>query len=81
MDNLETANGIKFRCDYFNPSEITQQLNLRVLGDTLVRVATVFSTQTETVQLRCDGVYAANFTRLVAIVPEGDAIRVVLGKE
>lgn len=81
MDNLETANGIKFRCDYFNPSEITRQLNLRVLGDTLVRVATVFSAQTETVQLRCDGVYAANFTRLVAIIPEGDAIRVVLGKE
>lgn len=81
MSILKTASGTEFQCDYFNPSEITKQLNLRVLGEKLSRVATVFDAPAETVQLYCDGMYAANFTRLVAIVPEGNAIRIVLGKE
>ena len=56
-------------------------MNLRVLHTSLITVATVFSDKTETVQMSCDGVYAENYTNLVAIVIEGDAIRVVLGKE
>ena len=81
MAKLTTRGGLEFECDYFNPSERTRQLNLRVLGETLVYVAGVFSRPEETGELRCDGLYAANFTKLVAIVPEGDAVRVVLGKE
>lgn len=81
MEALTTATGKTFNCDYFNPSQATNQCNLRVLGTPLVTVATVFSNPVETAQLWCDGVYAANYTGLVAIVPEGDAIRVVLRKE
>lgn len=81
MGKCVTSTGKSFLCDYFNPCEITKQLNLRVLDATIVQVSEVFSNKAETVQMWCDGVYAANFTRLVAIVPEGDAIRVVLGKE
>lgn len=81
MAKLRTFGGLEFDCDYFNPSERTRQLNLRVLGETLVYVAGVFSRPEETQALRCDGQYAAGFTRLTAIVPEGNAIRVVLGKE
>lgn len=81
MAKLTTNGGLEFDCDYFNPSERTKQLNLRVLGETLVYVAGVFSRPEETQAMTCDGQYAADYTRLVAIAPEGNAIRVVLGKE
>lgn len=81
MEKLKTATGKEFDCDYFNPFPPVGQLNLRVLNADLATVATVFSNQNETVQLQCGTQYAAQYTKLVAIVPEGNAIRVVLGKE
>ena len=81
MSKLTTASGQKMECDYFNASESTRQLHLRVLGETFVNVAGIFSRPIETAALRCDGLYAAGFTRLVAISQEGNAIRVVLDKE
>ena len=81
MEKLKTATGKEFYCDYFNPFPPVGQVNLRVLNTPLATVATVFSNPNETVQLWCGEQYAANYTKLVAIVPEGNAIRVVLGKE
>ena len=81
MEKLKTATGKEFDCDYFNPFPPVGQINLRVLNAPLVTVATVFSNQKETVQMWCGEQYAAQYTILVAIVPEGNAIRVVLGKE
>lgn len=81
METLTTATGKQFTCDYFNPFPTVGQCNLRVLGAPLATVATVFGNPEETVQLWCGVAYASGYTRLVAIVPEGDAIRVVLGKE
>ena len=81
MDTIITATGKEFACDYFNPFPPVGQTNLRVLNTDLVTVATVFSNPDETVQLRCGKQYAAQYTKLVAIVPEGNAFRVVLGKE
>ena len=81
MDDLKTASGQAYPCDYFNPSETNRQLNLRVVGMTVVSAAAVFSNPEETMALQYGGTYAAGFTRLTAIVPEGSAIRVVLGKE
>ena len=81
MDILKTATGKEFDCDYFNPFPPVGQVNLRVLNTPLALVATVFSNPNETAQLWCDEQYAAQYTKLVAIVPEGNAVRVVLGKE
>ena len=81
MDKIKTASGKTFETDYFNPCPPVGQVNLRVLGASVATVAAVFSNPAETVQLWCGSQYAANYTRLVAIVPESDAIRVVLGKE
>ena len=81
MDKLTTATGKKFDCDYFNPFPPVGQVNLRVLGVSLVETATVFSNPAETVQLWWEKQYLAQHTKVVAIVPEGDAIRIVLGKE
>lgn len=81
MENLKTATGKEFPCDYFNPCPPVGQLNLRVLSTPLATVATVFSNPAETIQLWHESQYAAGYTRLVAIVPEVEAVRVVLGKE
>lgn len=81
MEKVKTATGKKFDCDYFNPAPSFGQTNLRVLNTSITEVAQVFSDPKETIQLWCEGMYAAQYTKLVAIVPEGDAIRVVLGKE
>lgn len=81
MDKLKTATGRELECDYFNPFPSAGQVNLRVIGASLPSVAQIFSDSRETVQLWCGGVYASGYTRLVAIVPESGAIRVVLGKE
>ena len=81
MDDLKTASGQAYPCDYFNPSEVNRQLNLRVVGMTVVSAAAVFSNPDETMAMQYGGTYASGYTKLVAIVPEGDAIRVVLGKE
>lgn len=84
MEKLKTATGKEFDCDYFNPFPPVGQTNLRVLNTPLTTVASVFSDPNETVQLYCgdgDGMqYASQYTRLVAIVPEGNAVRIVLGK-
>ena len=81
MDKLTTATGNTFDCDYFNPFPPAGQVNIRVLGISLVKAATVFSNPAETVQLWCGDQYLSQHTKVVAIVPEGNAIRVVLGKE
>ena len=80
MEKLKTATGKEFDCDYFNPAPIFGQTNLRVLNTTVAEAATVFSDPRETVQLWYENIYVAQFTKLVAIVPEGNAVRVVLGK-
>lgn len=81
MDKLKTATGKEFSCDYFNPFPPAGQVNLRVLNTSLATVVTIFANPDETVQLWHGEQYAAQYTKLVAIVPEGNAIRVVLGKE
>lgn len=81
MEKLTTATGNTFYCDYFNPFPPANQVNLRVLGISLTEAATVFSNPAETVQLWFAKQYLSQHTKVVAIVPEGDAIRIVLGKE
>lgn len=81
MEKLRTATGKEFDCDYFNPFPPVGQINLRVLNTPLPTVATVFADPQETVQMWFEGQYAAQYTKLIAIVPENGAVRVVLGKE
>ena len=81
MDTLITARGKNLKCDYFNLFPPAGQINLRIIGEGLTNVAAVFGDPTETVQLYWGKEYLAHYTRLIAIVPEGDAIRVVLEKE
>lgn len=81
MEKIKTATGKQYDCDYFNPFPPAGQVNIRILNASLVEVATVFGNPAETVQLWWGNQYLAQYTKLIAIVPEADAVRIVLGKE
>ena len=80
MEKLKTATGKEFDCDYFNPFPQEGQLNIRIVGESLATIATVFADPRETVQLWWEGQYAAQYTQILAIVPETGAVRIVLRK-
>lgn len=80
MEKLKTATGKEFDCDYFNPFPQEGQLNIRIVGESLATIATVFADPRETVQLWWEGQYASQYTHILAIVPETGAVRVVLRK-
>lgn len=81
MDKIITATGRQFNCDYLAAIPSPAQAYIRILNTPLATVATVFSDPFETAQLWRGEHYLANYTHLVAIVPEGDAVKVVLAKE
>lgn len=81
MEKVKTATGKTFDCDYFNPSNQTKQCNIRIIGQPLPTLATVFGDPEETAKMTCADAAASGFTRLIAIVPEDGATRIVLGKE
>ena len=81
MDKIRTATGKEFRSDYLSTIPFPAQTFFRVLDTPLATVAAVFSDPKETVQLWYEDYYLAQYTHLVAIAPEGDAIKVILAKE
>ncbi len=81
MDEIKTAAGRKFPCDYLSTIPYPAQTFFRVLDTPLATVAAVFSDPNETIQLWHGDNYLAQYTHLVAIVPEGDAVKVILAKE
>lgn len=81
MEKIKTATGKEFECIYFNPFQPMGQVNISIVNTSFPVLASVFSNPTETVQLWYGDQYLAYHTKLLAIVNDGDAIRVVLGKE
>ena len=81
MDYLTTATGRKMPCDYFNPNQPVPQVDIQISGVSIADAAAIFSDRLETEQLWYGKQYLAHYTRLVAIIPGYDSIRVVLGKE
>lgn len=80
-DKVKTATGKEFDCTYFNPFQPLGQVNISIVNSSFMTLASVFSNPTETIQLWYGNQYLAYHTKLIAIVNDGDAIRVVLGKE
>ena len=78
---VKLASGKEFECDYMDHSERHRQANVRILNAPIYEISKVFSTPEETVQMWFGNEYAAGFTKLLALIDDGDAIRVVLGKE
>ena len=81
MDQLRTATGKHFQSDYIAVITTPSRLYTRVVGASMLEVATVFGSPQETVQLWHGEHYLTGYTHLVALVPESDAIKVILSKE
>lgn len=81
MEKIKTATGKEFDCDYLSAIPIPAQTYFRVLNVPLATVAAIFSNPLETCQLWYGEYYLAQYTHLVAIIPETDAIKVCLAKE
>lgn len=81
MKKIKTATGKEFDCTYFNPFPPMGQVNISIVNTPISGLASVFSNPAETVQLWYGDQYLAYHTKLLAIVNDNDAIRVVLGKE
>ena len=78
---IKLATGRELDCDYLGHSEQRKQATVRILNTPIAEVARLFSNPEQTVQLKFGNDYAAGFTKLLAVMDDGDAIRVVLGKE
>ena len=78
---VKMASGRQFDCDYMDHSERHRQANVRILNTPIYEISMAFSNPKETAQLWFEDDYAAGFTKLLALIDDGDAIRVVLGKE
>lgn len=81
MEKIKTACGKQFDCDYFSSITSPSRAYIRICNSRIADVATVFSNYAETCQLWYGEHYLAQYTHLVAIVPEAGAIKVVLSKE
>lgn len=78
---IRLATGRELDCDYLGHSEKRRQATIRILNTSFQDVVKVFADPAETVQMRFENEYASGFTKLLAVIDEDDAIRVVLGKE
>ena len=81
MDIVKTANGKIYECDLLSAIDNPCRLYIRVINSTLPEVATTFSDKEETKEFLYGNILLIGYTKLLSIVIEGDAIRVVLTKE
>lgn len=81
FDTLKTASGKELQSDYLAVIPDPAQAFIRILGKKLPEVAAIFSNPNETLQLWHGQTYLAQYTKLVYISQEGDAVKVCLGKE
>ena len=80
MLDLITATGKTFKSDYFVALNDPPMLFLRVIGQDIDTIQTIFSDPAETSCLTYGGKAAFGYTTLHSISREGDALKVTLMK-
>ena len=81
MTKIKLASGKQLDCDYMGHSQQRRQATIRILNTSMTEIASVFSNPAETAAMWFENDYAAGFTKLLAMIDDGDAVRVVLGKD
>ena len=81
MDIVQTSNGKIYECDLLSAIDNPCRLYIRVINSTLPEVATTFGDKEETKELLYGNILLIGYTKLLSIIIEGNAIRVVLTKE
>lgn len=81
MDIVKTANGKIYESDSLSAIDSPCRLYIRIVNSTLPEVATTFGDKEETKELLYGNILLIGYTKLLSIVIEDTAIRVVLTKE
>ena len=81
MDTIKTANGKTHECISLSAIDSPCRLYIRIVNSTLSEVATTFGDKEETKELLYGDILLIGYTKLLSIVIEDTAIRVVLTKE
>lgn len=81
METVITASGKTFNTDMVSVIQSPDRAYIRVVDAPIGTVATVFADKNETMTIKYGNHVFSRYTRLVSIIPEGDAVRVTLGKE
>ena len=81
LDNIQTASGRIFKSDYYTVIAFPAQAFIRIVDADIAEVAAVFSDPVETSHIMLGRQHLQGYAKLVAVVPEAGAIKVVLSKE
>lgn len=81
METVITAKGTEFKTDMVAENLSPARLYIRIVQASMAEVASAFSDKAEIVAIQYGDRILSGYTRLVAIVPEGNAIKVILGRE
>ena len=81
MDTIKTSSGKTYDCDFLSAIDNPCRLYIRVINSTLSEVATTFGDKEETNELLYGDILLTGYTKLLSMVIEDPAIRVVLTKE
>lgn len=81
MDTIKTSNGKIYESDSLSAIDNPCRLYIRIVNSTLSEVATTFGDKEETKELVYGNILLIGYTKLISIVIEDTAIRVVLTKE
>ena len=79
MEKIITASGISFDSDYISAIPYPSRAYIRIVNSDIATVARVFADQQETEGMTYGKDLKLSYARLVAVMPEGDAIKVILG--
>lgn len=80
MEKIKTATGREFDCEFLSVITEPPRAYIRIANESLVKVVSVFSDPAETAVMQYADQQITQYTKLVAITPEMDAVRVVLGR-
>ena len=81
MDIVKTANGKVYECGSLSAINSPCRLYIRIVNSTLPEIATTFGDKEETKELLYGNILLTGYTKLLSMVIEDTAIRVVLTKE
>ena len=81
MNTIRTTSGIIYDSDYVSVIENPDRLYIRIINSSLQNIAITFGNKEELSTIYYEDLCFAGYTKLIALVPEGEAIRVVLTKE
>lgn len=81
MEKVVTATGKTFDCDYLVHLDSLAQIYVRVLGVTMATAVETFSNSAETIQLWYGNLYYSGYTKVIAVIPESDAVKIILARK